>query len=97
MIFFFFRCGRAACGSFFCAWCLASAPSDDACHRHVARCPHKLGADAYFATVEEFELSNKTRRQRMIAAYLNVLKANIRAAVLEKCGQTFQQLGLELQ
>lgn len=43
------ECGNAACGHYFCAWCLQYKSRDNsACHSHVRTCLRKLGDDPFF-------------------------------------------------
>ena len=84
---FALTCHRCACA--FCAYCLQNC-GDDA-HRHVARCGRNPSSDV-FGTVEQFEASQRQRRQEMVRSYLSELEPTLRARVVQACQQDFQDL-----
>ena len=73
----------ASCPEHFCAWCLQGCGNSQACHAHVAACPHKPeGAGAYFAN-DRYRAFMRRRREVTVREMLGKLDAELAGAVFD--------------
>lgn len=63
-------------------------------HPHVRTCPRRLSADLFFGSVEEFERSNRSRRQLQLDAYLATLPATLSAELVRALRVQLRDLGM---
>jgi len=87
---FALECGR--CRGHFCGWCLAWCGGD--AHQHVRQCRNRLSADPFYGTPDEFERSNRERRQRQLDRYLGAQDADLARRVRRELARELADLGL---
>jgi serine/threonine protein kinase len=83
------------CGAHFCAWCLQQSPDWNQNHAHVAHCPYNLVGEV-FGRREMFDECHRTRRQRLVEAYLRALPHDVAAEVRAASQRDWEDLGLHV-
>ena len=95
----------AACGIYFCAWCLGGATADrQASHHHVGRCPANTnepyddGRKSYFGTLDQFNAAHRERRLAEVSAFLGRLRggASVRRLAARLLARDLADLGIRL-
>jgi serine/threonine protein kinase len=83
------------CGAHFCAWCLQQAPDWHQNHAHVAQCPYNAVREV-FGRRESFDACHRTRRTRLVEAYLRALPLDIARDVFIECQRDWADLSLDI-
>ena len=96
------------CQCRFCAWCFedcgnsiedlplqgANAPSSIRCQAHVGNCDQKPEGttDAFFAPFEDWSEFHRSRRLRLIEAYIAALDEELGEHARQDCADILQEL-----